>query len=407
MAASVKSVLDPFFSGYNFDTAMYKKIVMNNVEFITKGDNKTLFGSRLVGNHIVSYTMYDKNIFYSNLFDLTAEEIIEEIDKITTIPKHFKVARDDVNLMCFYIAHRFMSNKDLPEAKRIEYATEILNYFSYRTLVLICSRYFKYPISDDKAVSLSERLSNKYIIKRVKNWNEYCVYRSEEYISSRFSKLLISFNKDSDIPNAIIDLFNATKKALKNIYAEMIDMLENDEILKSNSSARTDIEGKEVIVDKIGSVDSYLIKIESAMTDKNTFIKQPIVGLTVDIINSVPYTQMYETLDMLLGFTHKDKKSRDEANHFIKEVLVSTIEYLHKNEIYLHKNTNVLQAVNSVVGNILYARGTDLKVNQVKENGIVLLKKIYKSNNKKINDRSLSNLRNALFVYIVLFMLIE
>ena len=110
----VKEVFDKLFQGVRFDNNFYKKIVRNNVEFITRNNEfKNLFGSKLLGCHIVKYTMYDKDIFYGNLFDMTASEIIDAIDQISTIDKNFKIARDDVNLVCFYIAHRFLSNKDL------------------------------------------------------------------------------------------------------------------------------------------------------------------------------------------------------------------------------------------------------------------------------------------------------
>ena len=195
----VKQALDLLFQEQEFNTDLYKKIVRNNIEFITRTkDHKQLFGSKLLGCFKLSYTMFDKDIFYSNLFDIDSEEVIKQIEKINTINKSFKIARDDINLVTFYIAHRFLINEKLSKDKRLEYAKEILNYFSYRTLILISSNYFVYPISEEKAVTLSEKLSNRYIIKKLKNWNDYCQYRSEEYLDSKFLTLLIKFDKDQE-----------------------------------------------------------------------------------------------------------------------------------------------------------------------------------------------------------------
>lgn len=404
---NVKQVLDQFFEGISFDTALYKKLVYNNIEFITKNeDHKHLFGSKLVGCHHLKYTYYDKNIFYNNLFGMESDEVIHAIANITTINKKFKTARDDINLVTFYIAHRFLSNEELAKEKRLEYAKESLNYFSYRTLVLLCSDYFTYPISEEKAVSLSERLSNRYVLKRLKNWNEYCVYRSEEYLDSKYLELLTKFNKDNDLPAAITDLFNRTKDTLKNIYGEFVDMMEHDEVIKSRSSIVNDVEGQEVILDKLNTPESYFTKIEAMTTDKRTFIRAEYLNVTIDIINSVSYKQLEETLDLCLEYSYTGRDNHQKFNTFIKDILVNSIEYLHRNNIFLSNNSNVLTVINSIVGNVLYARGSEINITKLKAEGDKLIKAVYRHNKRTISDRTVKNLRNAIYVYVMLIALI-
>jgi len=404
----VKQVLDEFFKDFNFDTALYKKLVFNNIEFITKNeDHKHLFGSKLIGCYYIKYTTYDKNIFYNNIFGFECDEVVNAIDKITTISKSFKIARDDINLITFYMAHRFLTNQTLSQDKRLEYAKEVLNYFNYRTLVLISSNYFIYPISEEKAVSLSERLSNRYVIKRLKNWNEYCSYRSEEYLNSKFLDILVKFDKDSELPNAITDLFNRTKDTLKNIYAEFIDMMEKDEVIKSKSNVVNDVEGQEVILDKLNTPESYFTKLEGMLTDKKTFIRKDYLDVTIDIINSVSYKQLEETLDLSLEFSYTGRDNHLKFKKFINDVLVNSIEYLHRNNIYLSNKSNVLEVINSLVGNVLYARGNEINITKLKAEGDKLIKEIYKYNKKSISERTIKNLRNAIYVYVMLIALIE
>lgn len=407
MSRTAKEVLDELFSKISFDTALYKKLVYSNIEFITKSsEHKNLFGSRLVGNHHIGYTKYDKNIFYENIFNMDVETIISAIETITTIPKHFKIARDDVNLVTFYIAHRFLSNPDLKKEKQLEYAKEVLNYFSYRTLVLISSDYFTYPISEERAISLSERLSNKYIIKRVKNWNEYCQYRSTEYLESKFLKLLINFNDDKELPNAITDLFNRTKDALKNIYREFLDMLENDEVIKSRKNVATDAEGKEVVVDRTDSPALFITKVEQTLTDKNNFIKKDYVDVTVNVVNAVSYKQLEEMLGLIYEYNFKDSNAGKELTLFIHDFMVNCFDYLHQNEIHINKNTNIIKITSVITGNVLYARGTDAGITKVKEDGEKLLKKVYKHGKVYITDRNIKNMRNAFCIYILILSLL-
>ena len=403
---SVLKVCDELFHKVEFDKNLYKKIMYNNIEFISKtDDHKNLFGSRLIGCHYLRYNLTDKADFYDTLFNLDYDIVSESFEQITTIPKNFKIARDDINLTCFYSAHKFLTNTQLKEEDRENAAIEILNYFNYRTLVVICANYFIYPISEDKAVSLIERLSNKYLIKKLKNWNEYCQYRSEEYLKSKFRDTIIRFD-EKELPNAISDLFNRTKDTIKNIYSEFIAMIQSDEYIKSKKAVVNDIEGEEVILDQIGNTKSYFNLIESMFVDKHSFIRSSYIDVIVDIISTVSYSQVYEMLEFLFDYTQKSSKNYEEVVKFSQEVLMNTVDYLQKNKIILNYNTNILTVLNYIVGNILYARGNDLSINKVKEEGEKLLKKVYKENKEYLSDRNAKNLRNALYLYIVLFVLL-
>ena len=403
---SVLKVCDELFHKVEFDKNLYKKIMYNNIEFISKtDDHKNLFGSRLIGCHYLRYNLTDKADFYDTLFNLDYDIVSESFEQITTIPKNFKIARDDINLTCFYSAHKFLTNTQLKEEDRENAAIEILNYFNYRTLVVICANYFIYPISEDKAVSLIERLSNKYLIKKLKNWNEYCQYRSEEYLKSKFRDTIIRFD-EKDLPNAISDLFNRTKDTIKNIYSEFIAMIQSDEYIKSKKAVVNDIEGEEVILDQIGNTKSYFNLIETMFIDKHSFIRSSYIDVIVDIISTVSYSQVYEMLEFLFDYTQKSSKNYEEVVKFSQEVLMNTVDYLQKNKILLNYNTNILTVLNYIVGNILYARGNDLSINKVKEEGEKLLKKVYKENKEYLSDRNGKNLRNALYLYIVLFVLL-
>lgn len=402
-----KELLDSLFSKYKFDTSLYKKIVRNNIEFITKNDEmKHLFGSRLIGCFYIKYTQYDKNIFYNNLFDLDYSVIESTLDKITSIPKNFKVARDDINLVTFYIAYRFLNNIELSKDKRIEYAKEILNYFNYRTLVLISSNYFIYPITEEKAVTLIEQLSNKYIIKKLKNWKEYCIYRSDEYLKSKYLDLLINFN-EKELPNGINDLFNRTKDTLKNIYKEFIDMNESSDIIKSNKNIISNTEGEDVIIDKIGTSESYIIKLENIITSKDLFIKKDYVNVTVSIIDSVSSKQLTDALNLIIEYMYIDRNSNNKVLTHLKEVVVNCIEYLQQKNLYLGKHNNVISIVNIIIGNLLYSRGTNVNITNVKNKGDKLLTEIYKYNKINISERTIKNIKNAIYVYILLRVLID
>jgi hypothetical protein len=399
----VKQALDAYFANVKFDDKLFRRLTQNNIEYISGNEERAqLFSGRNIGCYFIKYTQYDKNIFYNNLFGLEFDDISDEIEKISSIPKHFKIARDDVNLMCFYIAHRFLSNPDLDEKQQMAYAREALNYFNYRTLVLLSSTYFIYPISEDKATSMSERLSNKYIIKKLKNWNEYCQYRSDEYLDSKFLTLLRKMDSDDELPNAITDLFGRTKDTIKNIYGEFTEMLESDEVIKSRQATVKDGEGNMQLADRIDSVQRYTGRVDTMLSDKTVMIKKDHITVVVDILSNLSYRDMHECLDHLFEFAFSSRKAHDRVHAHFKDILVNAMEYLQRNEVYLHSKTNVLDIMNSIVGNVLYARGTEVSVHRVKNEGEQLIKAVYKHHKDSLSDRTLKSVRNGLYLYVVL-----
>lgn len=404
----VKQALDELFEGVDFDTRLYNKLLINNTEYISRNQDHTrLFSGRNIGCYYIKYTMYDKNIFYNNVFNMEYDDVTDVVDKIKSIPNSFKIAKDDINLVCFYVAHRFLSNKELSDKQREEYAREALNYFSYRTLVLISSNYFVYPISEAKATSLTERLSGKYLIKQLKNWNEYCKYRSEEYLESKFKKMIIAFRDDKELPNAISDLYSRTKDTLKNIYSEFMVMLEKDEITANRKSILTDAEGSDTIADRIENVSKYIGKVDAILTDKHSFIRNNHMAAVVDMLKGLSFDMLEESLVVMLNYSTHSRENYNRVSKFLKDILINAVEYLQRNELTLSSKTDVVGIINSLVGNVLYARGNSATLNDLKEEGYKLVHDTFKHSKKSITGRNAGSVRNGIYLYIVLLAIVE
>lgn len=400
---NVKQVLDQVFENVKFDKELYTKILYNNISLISNNDNKSLFGGQLMGCYMVKFTYRDTDIFFTDVLGMYFEEVEEQINKIRTIPHNFKIARDSINLCCFYIAHRFLSNPKLNEKEKLLYASEILNFFNYRTLITICSNFFIYPISEQEAITLFESLSGKYIIKQVKNWNEYCQYRTDEYLKNKFLQLLIKFNKDDEIPNAINDLFNRTKDMMKNLYRDFINLEENNEVLKQKKNIVNDIEGQEVMLDRLDTPDKYYNNIIATLTEKNNFIKPAYIDVVADILKNISYKQLNHSLNVFFEYIHTDHNKYKEALSLINNIIVNALDYIQKKKLFITDNTSILKVINMLVGNVLYARGEDVEINKLKEDLLDYVNKAHKHIDKKpLFNKSASNIRNGIFIYIFL-----
>lgn len=403
---TISQVMGELFEGVKFDRNLIKKLTTHNVEFITRNHEvRDFMGGKLIGCFKMKYTQYHKDIFYQDVFDLRYDDVRNKIKEITTIPSNFQIARDDINLVCFYVLHRFLSNRDLSKQHKHDGAMEILNYFGYRTLILLSSNYWIYPISRELATTLSESLSKNYLITNLKNWNEYVSYRSDNYLKGNYVKVIIPLSNDKEVPNAINDFYNRFKDTLLNIYQDQL-RLEDEAIIGSSRNVVTDLEGRDILMDRIGDPRSYIDKTLNSLSSKEQFIRRDLIEVSTSIITSISQEQLRECLEMVLEFYYKNPKNTKLVSEFINDFLVDTFKYLQERGEFINNRSNVIKVVNLVVGNILYSRGLDVSITAIKDRGEKLIKDIYKINRVTLSDRNRPSMRNIFCVYILLLSLI-
>lgn len=401
MKQGIKDVFDKYFASIAFDAKTSEKMREVNLSFIMKNnDHKYFFSSGLIGCYPIRYTYDDQEEFLEQIFGINSVRAKEIFDEIKDINRSFKVSSDLVNNYIFYVVHRFLTNPKLKESDKIEYACEALNYFTLRTLAVIISNYFIYPISEAEAQSLYENLSNKYLIKTVKNWMEYTNYRSRAFIESKFFSTLKKFDNSKEISNAINDLFTRSKDTIKNMYRDFIDLHNNKKYMTTSSSSMVNADGEDTIADKLHGPELYYNYVISTLIDKNTFVKFELVELSAKIISGSSLSLAKNTIEDFFEFQAKSKQNQDRVYAYIHNVLTVSIEYLFKNRYIVKHSDDVVYIVNKIVGNLLYARGNDLYITEVKEEGSEIIKAMY--NGKSTSDRYLSKLSNIIFVYICL-----
>lgn len=405
-SGSIKGVLDELFKDIVFDSTLINRIATNNIDFITTNDDiRDMMGGKLIGCYDFTYTHYHKALFYTNVFDMEYDDVRDAIKKITTIPSTFKISRDDINLTCFYVVHRFMKSNKLSKQEKDRGCIEILNYFGYRCLVNISSDYWQYPIDVGKATTLSESLSRSFYITEFKNWNEYVHKRSEVYMKGNYVKNIIELTNDKKIPNSINDLFNRYKDTIKKIYAEF-DRLESDNIIQTSRNVVTDLEGRDVLLDRMNDPRSYVDKVLNAMVSNDMFIRRDIVEVSSTIVTSISQDQLSECLDLILKYSNSRGNKLKEVQLFITDFITDMLSYLQERKMFINNNANVVEIVNVIVGNILYSRGTGISITKLKDRGEVLIKQVYKSGGVDISSRNLSSMRNIFCVYLLILSLV-
>jgi hypothetical protein len=399
MAITIREALDEFVH-VEFNKKTYEAIRNVNVNFINKNDESRYFYSGpYIGCYSIKYTYLDEENYFSSIYHTTPKEAKEALNKATTLNKSFKVSAEPINNYIFYSVHRFLTNKQLSKEEAIKYSLEALDYFTLRTLAIISSNYFVYPISENEAQSVYEHLNYKYTIKSMKNWIEYARYRSDSFLKSKFIDVLKNYNNDKELANAINDLFNRTKDMIKNIYREFMILHEQHQYMSSAQNVVTSIEGEDTITDRLHGPELYFQYLQSVLVEYTSFNKEELKELCRHIVKSVTKVSSDEVIKQFFTYYHSSKESHEECNAYIHLCLEVTIEYLFKNKYILKKQNDLVFIMSKVAGQVLYSRGEDLTISQAKEMGLNIIKKIKK--NEHISDRYGTSLSNFLFIYLI------
>lgn len=400
---SLKDAMDGLFEGVVFDKDFINKLVRVNIAFTTSNKEViSLLGDRIIGCYAVSYTQYHKNCFYEDLFDgLSYDEVVKHIKTITTVRKDFKIALDDINLVCFYMMHRFLTNDKLRDSDKMFGAKEALNYFGYRTILMMNNKYWIYPITEDKARTVFESLNRGYLITKMKNWNEYVHYRSSEYLKGTWIKIASAFTDDNKMPNAINDLFGHYNSTVKNMY-RAFERIEKEDFLKSSKNVVTDLQGREVLMDRINDPQKYVDTILNLLVDTNSFIKADVMEVVSTVVDSISPRMLQDCLELVMDYYYRSPRQSKEVADFIEDFISDSLEYLQSKKFAITDRTNAIDIINMVVGNLLNSRGANITITHVKERGEKLLAEIYKKGRVQISNRNLSGMRNAFCVYLLL-----
>lgn len=397
MLITLKEVLDELFVNTKFNKQLANLAYQFQIEFINRSeDHMKFFGGNLIGVYRVRFTEPDIARYYDEVINLDVDTVKHAIRKVNTINHEFKISSDPTNLVWLYMVHRFLTTPYLDETKRARAAMDVVLAFNYRTIASLLAIYFKYPTDTDTAQAVYERLSGRYLIKKLGTWQKVFQYRAEEFISkdSIHYQAMINFTDDAAIVNAVNDLQSRTKDTLKNIYAEFIRVKEEGVKISSSSSTMIDADGDEIVKDRIHGLETYKNYILDVMIHRDSFIKTELVDVVTSVITTVQEKAFMHLLEWISD--EVSKSSRDMIVEFTEVTLMLAFNYLLKHSYVVHHSKDMLFLVSKLKGYILSSRGSDGELEAFREQGDTLVIKA----TEKTSSQSVSSLRNALFLYI-------
>ena len=392
----IKLIMDEQCSHLKFDNRLLSQLERFVQNFINKSpEHVKCLGSNLTGVNRLSWSLDDRLEWEENFLGIEGRELRQRILALPHMDDVGRVAGDNFNISCCWLAHRFYIS-DLPPRSKEKGMKLSMDILQYKLLSSIHSHYFKFPVDQNVAEATYAELSRKYDIKRYGSWRGVLDSRSENIISTGeiHEQTIRRFDDDIAIVKMIQDIQFRLRDKIKNIWEVMARVIENDMKFGTVSST-VELDGALVTRDIERLSGDYLIFIKEVAAEQNRFIKPDLVQVVESTMATMP-EKPFEQL--LIIFTNKVAKSDKKAI----ELLELTMEHLF-NVVLSDRKTNMRMndipgVLNRIRGLYTASRSSNPILEEMKEIG----EKMVRKDVKIVNNANVAALRTGLLLYIVL-----
>lgn len=395
---TLQDVLDEQFKETVFDKRFIDHVYKYQVAFVNRNsEHLEFFGSNLIGVHAIRFRVADTLKFYKDVADVDYTKLEKALKSVTTIVQEFKITSDALNLTLMYMLHRVLTSPKLSASQKERGAYDLALVFFYRCIAIRQSDYFHFPADPRIAQAAYGELSNKFLIKKVGSWKGVMEYRAKELIDPKgihFNNLLL-FKDDMAITYAISDSENRIRDLYKNYYAVFHKTYTEGGRVSSTSATMLDVEGEEVMREKINSVEKYVTLTRQCVVDKVGFVKPELVDVVIDINANTSNRMLTHTLNWI-SESYNNPKWHARIDTFLSLIVVHSFHLL--NETGSSELKDYPSVLTSLKNLYLSTRSSDKELLEIRKEGEVIVKA---ANGKTNNSLSMAT-RTAVILYVTL-----
>lgn len=399
MANTIQTIFDHHFSRVQFNHSLALALYRFQIGFVNKNhEHMAFFGGNLTGVQVVRFSDKDFKVFFDDILKVDRDSLETQIKTIDAIDENWKIAGDLFNLTCMYLIHRFLISDRLSNNQRKQAVMDVGLLFNYRCISALLAHYFRYPTDRKTAEATYAALSQRFLIKKLGNWQEVMAYRAASLVEeeSIHLKTLTAFDNDTLIVYAISDSQGRVRSLMKYIYREFIKVHESGEKFTSVSGAGVDIDGTEIIKDRIHGLENYTNYVLTTLSDRNSFVKEDLVDLISKMIHTVQRKHLVTALEWLSDnrLSHHNK----EIEELVRLVMVHSYHYLLNNSTVLKDSRDISSILIKLRGIYISSRSNDPELLTLRDVGNNLVVKAV----GKVNEQMVASIRTSMFLYICL-----
>lgn len=340
-----RTLMEEKFKHLKYDKILGMKLLNFKLEWGSKSDEYIDFlGTGLTGVHNVRFSLQDENILFNEILHIDQEDLQDKLYKTKGINRNFQVSSNATNITLFWLMHCFWKS-NLDNKFKEEMMITLYSLFAYKQVGSFFSRRFPYGIDRNVAQTVFEKLSDKYLIKRLGNWEAVFRYQAIHLCPPKGSNAnrIIKCSVD-DVVKGVNDLQSRLRSTVQNLTAITYDYIKEKDrptLTTTNMINSATEESAEGLKDLTTSTSQYVNYLKSILHSPNDFVIEDLVHI-VNVV--MPACKKDKLKDMLMEISinhfHLDPKK-----DFVMIAIKSSLEYLQTKSIthgYLSKTMECL-----------------------------------------------------------------
>ena len=379
------------FSHLKIDNKLTQMLRSFRLEWAQKNDDHIEFlGGGTIGVQKVIMSSKDEEVLFEDILRVSIKDVKRLIDSVSAINKNFKVISNYYYItMIFFVNRYYMSNLSLEDKK--EGIKECYYIFAYKVVSSIISAYFKYQVNPVVAKTVFEKLSAKYLVKRLGTWNEFFDYRTKDWLPGGLHhERLIRFDTE-DVLYSISDGQVRIKECIKAMYKILHEVSNSSNVISETSLLGMSPEGEVEFKENGKGYAAYANNIKTVLYSTTDLIYTDLVELVLTKYPDIVRRPLYQTLNKISDFDPM------VMNKVIDVILEFSFTELTNKRIYDYKK-NVYQCLVILKGVIGISSSKNKALKQAKQSLEICIKKIHKSYSRNF----MKPLISSLLIYLVL-----
>lgn len=340
----LRDFLNEYVKRVKYDDKFVTAIRNYKLTWIQKSPEYIEFmGSNLLGVHKVRFSVIDEEMLFEDIFKVDGKDLQKKIYTIPGVNKNFKVQSNNVYIILTYAMHMVINSTSIKANKKTECLIDLYYIFAFKALTSLLSRYFaNYAADPAIAKMVYEKMSNRFLIKKLGDWNSVFQYRAEDILEKGLHyKKLKTYNTD-DVMKIIADMQGRIRDIVKNIYGLYMEIIGSGGKIVSTSSLEDTGEGELGNKGVTNSKTKYINYLRSSQLSEYDFVKDDLIKL---VNTFTPYTNRNElitTLKYIATSVDVKDNSDDDFNYY---TLTISFAYLNTRGITDNYNKNIIAVI--------------------------------------------------------------
>lgn len=334
MYKDIDEIIDIEFRYVKIDNSLLRNLenFINSWKFKSSGnDNAAFLGTNLLGVDNFSFSKVDDDNFFKLILKSSENKLRYAFHSLKDLNTEFKTSSNPLYLSIVTLMHMVIvstANKKLKDSLLVNLNT----IFGYKCFGSMYNHFFKTKADPAIAKAMYERLTNKYLIKRLGTWDAVFNYRSKDVIEDGiYVEKLTNLTTENAI-YVINQIAGSYKSMLKNLFEAYLETKEKNEKIVSDSMIDTignNDEQDTTFKDVVNSEHKYVDYIRSIINSENDLIHDDLIYLISRILPSVKEKDLTEMLEIVSTITYSSKPEED----YIERIIISSLNYLRTKNI--------------------------------------------------------------------------